>query len=665
MNYPIKLDKIIGEVIVTTHMEGQGIYVGTQGGKLVCESIPDFSKGNYVVVEVTNLNPDQLEIHMGFYNNAECTGNPVLNCIIGTIPSNRVTAYFDLKYLKNQEIFLPRTPGILKTVVQGTTIPKEEIRGITFTLLDFYNPQSFILHNVYLSDKKPDCTIKNPVKLVDSLGQISIKDWPGKTYSEEEMIIRMKELFNDVQEEYPSEYLFSKYGGYMNKKFEATGYFSVQKDNERWWLVDPEGYAFFSVGFDCYGTNCSDRITDIENLYERLPDENSVFSPAYSNGGGNVFNEGKFFDFYIANLIKVFGEKWWNAWAKISKSQMYKWGINTIGNWSQENFIKWAKMPYVYPLADFPTTENKIFRDFPDVFSEEYRNSSQEYAKQLERFKGDKLLIGYFMRNEPIWAFADELNLAHEMFRDLTMFKTKEKLIGWMISLYKGDIGFLNQAWDVKLNSFNDIASMKFNDFNHNPQKDLNEFSKLMVYEYIKIPAEALKMEDPHHLNLGMRYAWISSDIVFEGCDYFDVFSLNCYKTKPNSEEISYITKKTGKPCMIGEFHFGAPDRGPIAAGLRSVRTQQDRAKAYRYYVEQSASMKELVGVHYFTQNDEAALGRGDGEAWQIGAVDVCQQVYTEFVEGVKKAHENMYLVASGEKEPYNEIADEIPRMAY
>lgn len=133
----------------------------------------------------------------------------------------------------------------------------------------------------------------------------------------------------------------------------------------------------------------------------------------------------------------------------------------------------------------------------------------------------------------------------------------------------------------------------------------------------------------------------------------------------PDVEEIRSISEKAGMPCMIGEYHFDAPDRGLISAGLRTVRTQEDRAKAYRYYTEQAAAIKELVGVHYFTQNDDPILERADGEAWQIGAIDVCQRVYETFIKGVIAAHQNMYPVATGKQPPFNELADEIPGIAY
>ena len=43
----------------------------------------------------------------------------------------------------------------------------------------------------------------------------------------------------------------SKYGGFKDIKVKATGFFHVEKIDEKWWFVDPEGYLFFSNGSCC------------------------------------------------------------------------------------------------------------------------------------------------------------------------------------------------------------------------------------------------------------------------------------------------------------------------------------------------------------------------------------------------------------------------------
>ena len=40
------------------------------------------------------------------------------------------------------------------------------------------------------------------------------------------------------------------YGGNANRKFKATGFFRVEKADDRWWLVDPDGSSFVTIGLN-------------------------------------------------------------------------------------------------------------------------------------------------------------------------------------------------------------------------------------------------------------------------------------------------------------------------------------------------------------------------------------------------------------------------------
>ena len=43
--------------------------------------------------------------------------------------------------------------------------------------------------------------------------------------------------------------VLDRFGGWTGRKFGATGFFRVEKD-DRWWLVTPEGNAFLSFGIN-------------------------------------------------------------------------------------------------------------------------------------------------------------------------------------------------------------------------------------------------------------------------------------------------------------------------------------------------------------------------------------------------------------------------------
>jgi hypothetical protein len=166
-------------------------------------------------------------------------------------------------------------------------------------------------------------------------------------------------------------------------------------------------------------------------------------------------------------------------------------------------------------------------------------------------------------------------------------------------------------------------------------------------------------------MNLGIRYASISSDLCYEASDCFDVFSINMYLEKPDGRIINEITRRTGKPVMIGEFHHGAVDRGLPSTGIWGVASQAERGVAYRYYMEQGAALPSLVGIHLFQYNDQPVLGRFDGENYNIGLVDVCSRPYGEFTDRVRDVNGGIYEVVSGKRKPSSETARTIPAIYF
>jgi hypothetical protein len=97
-------------------------------------------------------------------------------------------------------------------------------------------------------------------------------------------------------------------------------------------------------------------------------------------------------------------------------------------------------------------------------------------------------------------------------------------------------------------------------------------------------------------------------------------------------------------PLMIGEFHFGALDRGLFHPGLVPTENQQARAEAYREYVTEVLRSPQFVGCHWFQYRDEPVTGRSyDGENYQIGFVDVADTPYRELVDGAREVGYHLY----------------------
>jgi len=588
---------------------------------------------------------------------------PALWARLGVMPAFRTRLVFPLSALDAQNVFLQRTPGRLKCVVIGRKVRPELITGVNIGLDSVVAGQNLYVSRIRLTTEPPSEYPLDGPPLVDSLGQWAARDWPGKTPDITTLCDNLKKALDTAgKSSFPEDW--SKYGGWKKLRFKGTGFFRVEKTKSRWWLVDPQGYAFFSTGVDgicpIHG-GCP--VEGIERLFEWLPEKSGVFEPVWE---GRIWGR-KTMDFGGANLIRAFGPAWREDWETLTRSRMLNWRFNTIGNWSDSISMPRLKLPYVIPMGEFPRTARMLYRDFPDVFDPEYERRAVLFAEQLKAYRDDSFLIGYFLDNEPQWAFGG-LYPASEMLESGEKSATRTELARWLKERYRGDISAFSKAWGKNFASFEELeeGSLRQADkLSDKAGEDLKEFSARMVDRYLEPVVKAVKQVDKNHLNLGIRWAGLGSEFCFQTGRFCDVFTVNMYSMQPDSARIREVTEKTGRPVLIGEYHFGATDRGLPSTGLRGVSSQEGRGKAYRAYVETGAALPQLVGAHYFIWNDQPVLGRFDGENFNIGVVDVCNTPYKEMVAAIALTNERIYLVASGKVEPYPERPERVPQVGF
>ena len=166
-----------------------------------------------------------------------------------------------------------------------------------------------------------------------------------------------------------------------------------------------------------------------------------------------------------------------------------------------------------------------------------------------------------------------------------------------------------------------------------------------------------MKRHDPNHLNLGIRFGNLNEldEQLMEICrNAFDILSFNCYDLKPNKEMMDRALRLTDKPMIIGEYHFGTVDRG-MAQSLWQVNSQQERGVAYRYYTEQAYTHPGMIGTAYFQWCDQDMLGRGDGENYNCGLIDVTDRPHKYQVGDMMETAKRLYAIHSGEIQPFNQ----------
>jgi hypothetical protein len=622
------------------------------------EEIP-LKQAKYLVADVWHQNRHSAILYFHFFRKNEESA-PRISSKIGVLPELLTRIILPLEYLDGQTFFMQRFPRQLKGTIPGRRLPMDSLYAVTAGLEP--NEEGFEtglwISGLRLTLEKPS-PLAGGEKIVDAFGQWKARNWRGKIQSEKELVKKIRSLHQNVRDaSFPD--AWSRYGGWKEKRFESTGFFRTEQDGRRWWLVDPDGCAFFSAGVDVCRPSAEGPVQGMEDLLDWLPEEKGGFAAAYEGRRGG-------FSYLTANLIRAFADDWEFKWREMTSGLLRQNGFNTVGNWSDREFARSAALPWVLPLRGFPSTPVKLYRDFPDVFSPEYKTASLEFAGQMEELKNDPYLIGYFLANEPLWAFGDNV-IASEMLATSQPSVSRRELAAWLRGKYKNDVAELSAAWKHRFNSFESLETLAILDaasLSAIAEADLREFSGILVDEYLRHPVEALRKVDPHHLNLGIRYAWISSELCYRGGKYFDVFSINSYTEKPDEKVIAEIVRRTGRPVMIGEFHFGGLDRGLPATGIRGVPTQADRGAAYRYYVEQGAAVPGLVGIHYFQLNDQPVLGRYDGENYNIGLVDICNTPYADLADAMKLTHERLYGVASGSLKPFDQQPERVPAIFY
>ena len=64
------------------------------------------------------------------------------------------------------------------------------------------------------------------------------------------------------------------------------------------------------------------------------------------------------------------------------------------------------------------------------------------------------------------------------------------------------------------------------------------------------------------------------------------------------------------------------------------------------------------MGAHWFTLYDQSAIGRFDGECYNIGFLDICNRPYEPICAAARASHQHMYEVAAGHRKPYDEAPE-------
>ncbi|MDO4948925.1 MAG: hypothetical protein Q4E55_01970 [Bacteroidales bacterium] len=465
------------------------------------------------------------------------------------------------------------------------------------------------IRSISLSVDDPGDSYLENIPAVDEFGQWNLSDYEGKIHSLDEL--RASWAAEDALDSSTNAYNYSRYGGYRQKRVQATGYFRTEKIDGKWWFVDPEGYLFLSHGVDCVSAGGGGQIRDLdkrEKMYKEIP-------PMPASGRGTP-------SFGRWNLQRRYGDDFREKANEQIIRRMNRWGLNTIANWSGLDVVAQNKKAFMLQLRDIGIAPELM--GLADVYSPSFHsNVDSAILSFVAAYRDNPWLIGYFLGNEPAW-------LGRELQLCQMILEGKERPIKKALQAYlsAGDtegrrIQFVFDTFDT----------------------------------FIKYVNSSLKKNDPNHLNLGIRFGnimGIDKRLLISCKDAFDVLSFNCYSLSPDRKMLDFGEEVTGLPMIVGEYHFGTVDRG-MAQSLWQVESQAERGVAYRYYTENAFAHPNLIGTAYFQWCDQDFTGRFDGENYNCGLIDVTDRPYSHQVEAMSETSKRLFGVHSGSTNPFSQ----------
>ena len=481
---------------------------------------------------------------------------------------------------------------------------------------------------------------KQSYPIVDDMGQYVGDQWNGKI----EKAADLKQLGNKDYESYNAKSFqsqFSKYGGWKpSVKQQSKGYFYSKKINGRWWLIDPEGFLFWSLGINGIGNGSATKTITRERLFPDLEwersKEKSDYKSFYSEDS-KIFRSDRI-NFYYLNLRRKYGDNWIKKHQEVTLGRLKKWGINTYGAWS--NTTENLKHPYTIIIHPKMQGIGDI-KKLPDPFSYSFKNQLKQNFQRHAPMSKDSWLVGIFVNNEIHWQH--KASFSKQILSLKNTIPVRSAFEKFLKKKYRS-IESLNFKWQSDFKSFKKISAN--NNIQHSNvfKKDMQAFFAYYVDAYYKLVRSELKKVFPNHLYLGSRLHGKSkySSILHEkAAQYCDVVSFNIYDYSVRNFK---LLTKIDKPIIIGEFHFGTASHGVWGSGLRNAASLENQANLYKQYISEASTHPNIVGAHWFQWSDQPVTGRFDGENFRIGIVNITDQPYVPLINAIEEVSKGLYL---------------------
>ncbi len=388
----------------------------------------------------------------------------------------------------------------------------------------------------------------------------------------------------------------------------VAGGFQTAEIDGSWWFKSPQGTEFLSNGVCCISRGVS-------------KEEWSDVNPGYA--AHRLFHNDK-------------------AWADSAALRLKQFGFNTIGAWSDHEILgekefyqtpvlhlSAAGIPWVDPWS--PTAEKEAY---------------EAARKQIAEWKKLPHVIGYFSDNELGWWYG-------------AMFEWTWKGEAGTPGRRKASEFFAEQygSWQNLLKDFDPEGASSFEELAEKGRlylrpgsdglKSVRLWLGKVADRYYSLCRKIIKDLHPGALFLGDRYiSGYYPEVVKAAGRHVDVLSTNLNADWPQGVFSPFylqgLRDLAGKPILITEYYSAAMQNqsGNMndSSGFPTLINQKQREESFKKQTEFLLRQPDIVGVHWFQYYDEPRHGRGDGENYNFGLVDIYGQSYKGLAKASLKA---------------------------
>ena len=360
-----------------------------------------------------------------------------------------------------------------------------------------------------------------------------------------------------------SEPQYDSFGGYTGIEREATGWFRVEKVNDRWMFITPEGHGYVALGANHTGRYLNER-KQSARLYERIGDnrqqaEEAMYQ-AYQQSGLNA------------------GE----AYAPLN------------------SYLK-QKLPYIAHI-NYPGSKFEF-----DIFDDSVQIAFREHLIPACRsFATDSMALGIAYVDLPVWN-SRRINY----YRSLPASAPgKKRYQEFLINRYNS-IDELNDSYGMSLTSFDELLeTTEWELDTERPvvQEDNNAFMGEIAKALYTLLRDITREGAPNHLFLGERYVlrMVPEPVLRAVAKYVDVFCTQALILSPQRPPEWQVFQLEGydstfsivqKPIIIVDWATPFSLDATYTNDRGIIKAEAEAAEDVAQWVKDALQQPYIIGV--------------------------------------------------------------------